>query len=50
MILEGGFDAGNATVIEGKLDSETNPYATGRNHRKERSIHVRPEYHGGSIL
>lgn len=29
MILEGGFEAGEATVIEGELDSETNPYATG---------------------
>ena len=30
MILEGGFKEGDAKVIEGKLDSETNPYATGK--------------------
>jgi alpha-D-xyloside xylohydrolase len=29
MILEGDFEAGEATVIAGELDSETNPYATG---------------------
>jgi len=29
MILEGGFNGGEQTVIEGELDSETNPYATG---------------------
>jgi alpha-glucosidase (family GH31 glycosyl hydrolase) len=30
MILEGGFEEGDKTVIEGKLDSETNPYAVGK--------------------
>ena len=30
MILEGDFSADDQTVIEGKLDSETNPYATGQ--------------------
>ena len=30
MILEGGFSNDDQTVIEGKLDSETNPYATGQ--------------------
>jgi len=29
MILEGDFKEASATVIEGELDSETNPYATG---------------------
>jgi alpha-glucosidase (family GH31 glycosyl hydrolase) len=30
MILEDGFAGGNETVIAGKLDSETNPYAMER--------------------
>ena len=29
MILEGNFSTDDQTIIEGKLDSETNPYATG---------------------
>jgi alpha-glucosidase (family GH31 glycosyl hydrolase) len=30
MILEGGFEAGDEIIIEGELDSETNPYAAGQ--------------------
>jgi alpha-glucosidase (family GH31 glycosyl hydrolase) len=50
MILEDGFSGSNDTVIEGRLDSETNPYAMGKRIEKTdqymfgRSILVAPFY------